>query len=291
MASLLSTVTATTADPARKRRSSPDYYSSEPAAPSSDSSFFASGAARKRYGQTSDAEEEYQPRRTGIGKKPRHSEATVVPNENDYAGGMDLDTDMGAEDDFKVKEERMSDGEDADMEIKPRTALSSAATKLNQPRRKVVNSTSVKHVKAETPAPAPVSVKSEHNDAPLLSVKKPQPNGRSSPVANGAAHWSSVQESLAAPVKSGELDEVRAPVGNVKPENVLETDGSLRIFWLDQMELEGVVHLVGKVLDRNTGRYVSACVSVNGIQRNLFVKPRAKRYRESRRSSSTKVIY
>jgi DNA polymerase alpha subunit A len=92
-----------------------------------------------------------------------------------------------------------------------------------------------------------------------------------------------VQEELApkaASAKSNELDEVRAPVGNVKPENVIEEDGSVRIFWLDQMELDGVVHLVGKVLDRNTGRYVSACVSVGGIKRNLFVKPRAKRVRK-----------
>ena len=77
-----------------------------------------------------------------------------------------------------------------------------------------------------------------------------------------------------------ELEEVKPPVGNVKSENVLEADGTLELFWLDQMELDGAVHLVGKVLDRNTGRYVSACLSINGIERNLFVKPRPKRVRE-----------
>jgi DNA polymerase alpha subunit A len=87
-----------------------------------------------------------------------------------------------------------------------------------------------------------------------------------------------VQESLDPKVK--ELDEVKAPVGSVKAENVLEPDGTLKLFWLDQMEMDGVVHMVGKVLDRNTGRYVSACLSVNGIERNLFVKPRPKRVRK-----------
>ena len=99
---------------------------------------------------------------------------------------------------------------------------------------------------------------------------------------NGAAHWSSVQETLEKQVKSSELDVVKAPTGSVKVENVIEEDGTVRMFWLDQMEQDGVVHLVGKVLDRQTNKYVSACVSVNGIKRNLFVKPRAKRFRESR---------
>jgi DNA polymerase alpha subunit A len=279
MASLLSSVTATTNETisARKRRSSPDFPSSDPAMPSSDSSFFSAGA-RKRYGQESD-DEVYPPRRSITGKKPRVSDATVVPNENEYTDhrmDMDMDVDMGMDReagvDSMVKEERISDAEeDVDMEIKPRTALTSAATKLNQPRRKVVNSTAVKHVK---PEPIATKVKAE----PESPVKKPVHIAPTTtkPVPNGSAHWSTVQEDI----KSGELEQVRAPVGSVKPENVLEEDGTLRIFWLDQMEQDGVVHLVGKVLDRNTGRYVSACLSINGIKRNLFVKPRAKRVRE-----------
>ena len=54
----------------------------------------------------------------------------------------------------------------------------------------------------------------------------------------------------------------------------LEEDGTLRFFWFDYQEQGGVVSLVGKVLDRSTGRHVSACVSIQGIQRNLFVLPR-----------------
>ena len=274
MASLLSSVTATTAETARKRRSSPDFpSSSDPIGPSSDGSFFAS---RKRYGQESD-DETPPPRRAVYSKKPRVSEATVVPDENTFGGERDLDMD-----DVHVKEERLSDGEDLDMAVKPRAALTSAATKLNQPRRQVVNSTSVKHVKAEsipsTPTPASGLLKAEP-PSPISAMRKPRPTPGPSGNANGAKHWSTVQESLDPKVK--ELDEVKAPVGNVKSENVLEPDGSLKLFWLDQMEMDGVVHMVGKVLDRATNRYVSACLSINGIERNLFVKPRAKRVRES----------
>lgn len=273
MASLLSSVTATTAEASRKRRSSPDFpSSSDPVGPSSDGSFFAS---RKRYGQESD-DEVPAPRKIVNTKKPRVSEATIVPDENAYGGDYDVDME-----DAQVKAEPMSDGEDfeMDMAVKPRSALSSAATKLNQPRRQVVNSTSVKHVKAEsipaTPTPSSGLIKAEP-PSPISAVRKPRPTP--GPSANGAKHWSTVQESLDPKVK--ELDEVKAPVGSVKAENVLEPDGTLKLFWLDQMEMDGVVHMVGKVLDRNTGRYVSACLSVNGIERNLFVKPRPKRVRK-----------
>ena len=54
----------------------------------------------------------------------------------------------------------------------------------------------------------------------------------------------------------------------------LEEDGTLRFFWFDYQEENGVVSLIGKVLDKSTGRYVSASVSIQGIQRNLFVLPR-----------------
>lgn len=58
---------------------------------------------------------------------------------------------------------------------------------------------------------------------------------------------------------------------------VLEEDGSLRIWWLDAYEKQGVVYMFGKVLDKATKAYVSCCVTINGIERNLFVLPRAKK--------------
>jgi DNA polymerase alpha subunit A len=272
MAQLLSSVTASSNEAARKRKSSPDFPSSDPHEPSSDHSFFG---AKKRYGQESDEEDDYSRRRSTVGKKPRVSEATIMPadeNEPDYGdygdyGGMDVD-------EPPVKAEVVSD--DDEIMIKPKTAPLASA-KLNgqaAQRRRVVNSTSVKHVEAK---PEPIVAKAE----PEMTPVKPRFPMEKKPL-NGAAHWSSVQETLEKQVKSSELDVVKAPTGSVKVENVIEEDGTVRMFWLDQMEQDGVVHLVGKVLDRQTNKYVSACVSVNGIKRNLFVKPRAKRFRESR---------
>ncbi|KAH9066550.1 DNA polymerase alpha catalytic subunit [Lactarius vividus] len=56
--------------------------------------------------------------------------------------------------------------------------------------------------------------------------------------------------------------------------SALEEDGSFRFFWLDYLEHEGVLYFIGKTLDKNSKSYVSCCVTVANLQRNLFVLPR-----------------
>jgi DNA polymerase alpha subunit A len=62
--------------------------------------------------------------------------------------------------------------------------------------------------------------------------------------------------------------------------SALEPDGSLRFFWLDYLELDGRIYFIGKLKDKNSGAWVSCCVTVEGVQRNLFVLPREKRVEE-----------
>ncbi|KAJ2926264.1 hypothetical protein H1R20_g10824, partial [Candolleomyces eurysporus] len=57
----------------------------------------------------------------------------------------------------------------------------------------------------------------------------------------------------------------------------LEPDGSLRFFWLDYLEHDGKLYLVGKLKDKKTNAWVSCCVTVEGLQRNLFALPRERR--------------
>lgn len=180
------------------------------------------------------------------GKKPRVSDLTVVP-----------DIDMSSDVEVEVKPEP-----DDDDEIKIKGKPLANSTRVNANQRRVNNSSSVKH-KTEVAKPE-------------VAVKNEKPIVTSPPTA---AHWSTIQETLAP--KESELDEVKASTGTVKAENVLEEDGNLRIFFLDFMEQDGVIHLIGKVLDRKSGRYVSACLSISGIERNLYVKPRPKRFCES----------
>jgi DNA polymerase alpha subunit A len=91
--------------------------------------------------------------------------------------------------------------------------------------------------------------------------------------------WLSVYESLT--VKS---DETFGKLGNATAVasssthastiSALQDDGSFRFFWLDYLEHEGVLYFIGKTLDKNTKSYVSCCVTVTNLQRNLFVLPR-----------------
>lgn len=57
----------------------------------------------------------------------------------------------------------------------------------------------------------------------------------------------------------------------------LEEDGSFRFFWLDYLELDGKLYFIGKMKDKKTGVWLSCCVTVENLQRNLFCLPREKR--------------
>jgi len=59
--------------------------------------------------------------------------------------------------------------------------------------------------------------------------------------------------------------------------SALEPDGSLRFFWLDYLEHEGKVHFIGKLKDKNSGVWISCCITVENLQRNLYVLPRERR--------------
>jgi len=91
-------------------------------------------------------------------------------------------------------------------------------------------------------------------------------------------NWLSVYESLAV-----ETEETMGPLSsssnaaNTSSASVLEDDGSLRFFWLDYLELDGKLYFTGKVKDKTTTTWASCCVTVENIERNLYILPRNKR--------------
>jgi len=89
--------------------------------------------------------------------------------------------------------------------------------------------------------------------------------------------WLSVHESLNV-TKEEDLGTLHS-ISSSKSVNIdaLEPDGTLRFFWLDYLEHEGKLYLVGKLKDKKTGAWVSCCVTVEGIQRNLYALPRERR--------------
>jgi DNA polymerase alpha subunit A len=62
----------------------------------------------------------------------------------------------------------------------------------------------------------------------------------------------------------------------ITPESVLEANGNFHFYWLDYLELDGKIYLTGKTRDKQQGVWVSCCVIVENIERNLFVFPKSK---------------
>ena len=68
--------------------------------------------------------------------------------------------------------------------------------------------------------------------------------------------------------------------GKIDVQNVVEDDGSLRMFWTDFTEVNGSLCLFGKIKDKKSGAHASAFVKVDNILRKLFFLPRSHRQRE-----------
>lgn len=104
---------------------------------------------------------------------------------------------------------------------------------------------------------------------------KTEANGAKKEEENLPPSWLSVHATL--PVMAN--DKVGGDSNNLVSTRVqaVEEDGSLRMFWMDYLELDGKIYLVGKVLDKAVNQYVSACVTIENIDRNLFVLPRQRR--------------
>ncbi|KAL6306263.1 DNA polymerase alpha catalytic subunit [Sparassis latifolia] len=94
--------------------------------------------------------------------------------------------------------------------------------------------------------------------------------------------WLSVYDSLSvAPDDTlGPLSTSVSTSANSSSAYVLEEDGSLRFFWLDYLEHEGHLYFVGKTQDKVSKAWLSCCVTVENLQRNLFILPRERRMQE-----------
>lgn len=55
----------------------------------------------------------------------------------------------------------------------------------------------------------------------------------------------------------------------------ISEDGVVRMFWIDAFDKnDGTVFLFGKVMNKETSKYVSCCLAVKNIERSLFALPR-----------------
>jgi DNA polymerase alpha subunit A len=121
---------------------------------------------------------------------------------------------------------------------------------------------------------------------PVPKIQKPaypSPQSSSPPlpaVADvDATAWTAVTSKLN--VLSSPASDTRT-FGKMQPQDAIEEDGSLRMFWLDYTEVNGSLCLFGKVKSKSTGQYVSAFVKIDNILRKLYFLPREFRFRNGR---------
>ncbi|KAL0089598.1 hypothetical protein F4703DRAFT_1914916 [Phycomyces blakesleeanus] len=76
-----------------------------------------------------------------------------------------------------------------------------------------------------------------------------------------------------------------------KAKSILEEDGSLRVWWYDVYERreKGDIYLFGKVYEKTSRSYISCCVNVKNIERNVFVLPREHRFDDQAQPTDTPV--
>jgi DNA polymerase alpha subunit A len=129
--------------------------------------------------------------------------------------------------------------------------------------------------------------KKDHIDTSFDLKKELKPMNGVPNKASGSASWLSVYDTLSI-AKDDTLGPLNNASSSVNNSNIsaLELDGSLRFFWLDYLEHEGKLYFIGKLKDKTSGAWVSCCITVEGLQRNLFVLPREKRVEQDEEGTS-----
>lgn len=92
--------------------------------------------------------------------------------------------------------------------------------------------------------------------------------------------WLSVYDSLNVESQDSLGPITSSNLSNSADIAALEEDGSLRFFWIDYLELDGKIYFIGKLKDKKSGVWISCCVAVENMQRNLFCLPREKRHEQ-----------
>ncbi|KAJ3350429.1 DNA-directed DNA polymerase alpha catalytic subunit pol1 [Entophlyctis luteolus] len=92
----------------------------------------------------------------------------------------------------------------------------------------------------------------------------------------GCVSWTSVVDSFAFG-NASPAEPAIGSAGTSSAKEFFEEDGKLNMFWFDAYEKDGLVYLFGKVWNKTSGSFVSCCVTVQNIERVLFVLPRLKK--------------
>lgn len=203
---------------------------------------------------------------TGLGKA-KAGRTSGVTKKIDLLGLKDKGTESGRPKALRMQTGGPSDEDDDDddgadfvVQAPGPAAAKAAATNLRR-----------MNVSAE--ASAPTSEVKDEAQADVSSATKSKSD-------KGHAAWQTINASLAtvesassanATVATSDAQAGSSSSTANKVQAVLD-DGTLPFYWTDHLELEaGLILLIGKVKDRTTGRYVSACLKVEGVERCVFL--------------------
>jgi DNA polymerase alpha subunit A len=145
-----------------------------------------------------------------------------------------------------------------------------------------------------------MDIDDEDLDVPAVKNELTLPGLETKPKVNGASAatkieplpaptWLSVYDSLA--VTSDETLGFGSSSTSKSSVDALESDGTLRFFWLDYLEHNGKLFLTGKVKDKTSSSLVSACLAIEGLQRNLFMLPRPLRIEQEETEDGEYVMH
>ncbi|KAJ2789113.1 DNA-directed DNA polymerase alpha catalytic subunit pol1, partial [Coemansia guatemalensis] len=106
----------------------------------------------------------------------------------------------------------------------------------------------------------------EAEPAPALYGEDEEAQGQS---------WMDVQLAMTDAVGENAMDCAPQDVAMDCSPHTAPADGELMFFWLDMLEKNGTLYVIGKTPGGAGGELESCCVKVTGIERNVFLLPRA----------------
>jgi DNA polymerase alpha subunit A len=262
--------------PSKKRKSDLTSYRDSPIGPSSDgiSKGSETGPSSGPLAPSSDPTWADDLHASRENKKPRKSEDVFDINPMDDFDFDNFSNDWG--DDVQMADAQQSNGKakvevnDDDIFTQPLLPRDTNSRTTSTTRRALVNSASIK---PSNPVVAPISdTKSQVNG----EDKKPKGMDWQEAAAKIAIVSTSsdpIEElpPLPAAAKRNVASASAQPLPSSSKVDALDASGTLRFFWLDYLEVNGILHLFGKVWDKSSARHVSCCVTVEGIERNLYV--------------------
>lgn len=147
-------------------------------------------------------------------------------------------------------------------------------------------------------APAPVAA-----PAAAITAAATTPTPKTGPTATATVvqksetanrqDWTKIQQqflpNFQSPGSSTSTTSMNGANGNQIRDDILEEDGSLRMYWIDATEVNSIAYVFGKVLNKKTNTYVSCAVMVKGIEHDIFVLPRTKMADESGNETGQEV--